>query len=134
MLYMQEKYLSEECMDMYKEENVLCAASTYEQKFYFNSERFGALPEGIREELQIMSVLFTEEVGGIFSLVFDDAGNLTMETEADEEDILYDEIGSALKIKQLQETKKELFESLELFYKTFILHENIAELLAGEDE
>ena len=81
-----------------------------------------------------MSVLFTEEVGGIFSLVFDDEGNLTMETEADEEDILYDEIGSALKIKQLQETKKELFESLELFYKTFILHENIAELLAGEEE
>lgn len=121
-------------MDMYKEENVLCAASTYEQKFYFNSARFGALPEGIREELQIMSVLFTEEVGGIFSLVFDDEGNLTMETEADEEDILYDEIGSALKIKQLQETKKELFESLELFYKTFILHENIAELLAGEEE
>lgn len=120
-------------MDMYKEENVLCAASTYEQKYYFN-QRFKALPVGIQEELQIMSVLFTEEVGGIFSLVFDDEGNLTMETEADEEDILYDEIGSALKIKQLQETKKELFESLELFYKTFILHQNITELLAGEEE
>lgn len=120
-------------MDMYKEENVLCAASTYEQKYYFN-QRFEALPVGIQEELQIMSVLFTEEVGGIFSLVFDAEGNLTMETEADEEDILYDEIGSALKIKQLQETKKELFESLELFYKTFILHQNITELLAGEEE
>lgn len=120
-------------MDMYKEENVLCAASTYEQKYYFN-QRFGVLPVGIQEELQIMSVLFTEEVGGIFSLVFDDEGNLTMETEADEEDILYDEIGSALKIKQLQETKKELFESLELFYKTFILHKDIAELLTEEEE
>ena len=130
---MQEKYLSEEYMDMYKEENVLCAASTYEQKYYYN-QRFAALPIGIQEELQIMSVLFTEEVGGIFSLVFDDEGNLTMETEADEEDILYDEIGSALKIKQLQETKKELFESLELFYKTFILHKDITELLSGEDE
>lgn len=130
---MQEKYLSEEYMDMYKEENVLCAASTYEQKYYFN-QRFAALPVGIQEELQIMSVLFTEEVGGIFSLVFDDEGNLTMETEADEEDILYDEIGSALKIKQLQETKKELFESLELFYKTFILHKDITELFSQEDE
>ncbi len=120
-------------MVMYKEENVLCAASTYEQKYYFN-QRFAALPEGIKEELQIMSVLFTEEVGGVFSLVFDDEGNLTMETEAAEEDILYDEIGSALKIKQLQETKKELFESLELFYKTIILHKDIAELFSGEDE
>ena len=120
-------------MDMYNEDNVLCAASTYEQKYYFN-QRFDALPTGIKEELQIMSVLFTEEVGGIFSLVYDEEGNLMLETEADEEDILYDEIGSALKVKQLQETKKELFESLELFYKTFILHKDIGELLADVQE
>lgn len=120
-------------MDMLNENNVLCAASTYEQKYYFN-QRFDALPTGIKEELQIMSVLFTEEVGGIFSLVYDDEGNLMLETEADEEDILYDEIGSALKVKQLQETKKELFESLELFYKTFVLHKDIGELLAEVQE
>lgn len=120
-------------MDMLNENNVLCAASTYEQKYYFN-QRFDALPTGIKEELQIMSVLFTEEIGGIFSLVYDDEGNLMLETEADEEDILYDEIGSALKVKQLQETKKELFESLELFYKTFVLHKDIGELLAEVQE
>ena len=107
---MPGKSPSEEYMDMFKEENVLCAASTYEQKFYFN-QRFQGLPESIKEELQIMSVLFTTEVGGIFSLIYDDEGNLSMETEADEGDILYDEIGSVLKVKQLQETKKELFES-----------------------
>ena len=118
---------------MSNQEVTLCASNAYNKKFYLN-ENFNGLPEAIKEELQIMSVLFTEEVGGIFSLVYDDEGNLMLETEADEEDILYDEIGSALKIKQLQETKKELFESLELFYKTFILHENIAELLAGEEE
>ena len=129
---MQEKSPSEEYMDMFKEENVLCAASTYEQKFYFN-QRFQGLPESIKEELQIMSVLFTTEVGGIFTLVYDDEGNLSMETQADEEDILYDEIGSVLKVKQLQETKKELFESLELYYKTFILHQDISGLLK-EDE
>ena len=129
---MPEKSLSEEYMDMFKEENVLCAASTYEQKFYFN-QRFQGLPESIKEELQIMSVLFTTEVGGIFTLIYDDEGNLSMETQADEEDILYDEIGSVLKVKQLQEIKKELFESLELYYKTFILHQDISDLLK-EDE
>ncbi len=129
---MPEKSLSEEYMDMFKEENVLCAASTYEQKFYLN-QRFQGLPESIKEELQIMSVLFTTEVGGIFTLIYDDEGNLSMETQADEEDILYDEIGSVLKVKQLQETKKELFESLELYYKTFILHQDISDLLK-EDE
>ena len=129
---MPGKSPSEEYMDMFKEENVLCAASTYEEKFYFN-QRFQGLPESIKEELQIMSVLFTTEVGGIFTLVYDDEGNLSMETQADEEDILYDEIGSVLKVKQLQETKKELFESLELYYKTFILHQDISDLLK-EDE
>lgn len=119
-------------MDMYKEENVLCAASTYEQKYYFN-QRFQALPQSIQEELQILAVMFTEEVGGVFSLVFDEEGNLSIETNADEEDILYDEIGSVLKVKQLQDTKRELFESLELFYKTFILHKDISQLLAGEE-
>ena len=53
-----------------EEEIVLCAASAYEQKFYLNPE-FDALPEGIRQELQIMCVLYTEDVGGVLMLVFD---------------------------------------------------------------
>ena len=32
-------------------------------------------------------------------------------------DLLYDEIGSVLKVKQLQNTKQELLESLEMYYK-----------------
>ena len=51
-----------------EEEIVLCAASAYEQKFYLNPE-FDALPEEIKQELQIMCVLYTEDVGGILLLV-----------------------------------------------------------------
>ena len=58
-----------------KEENVLCAASTYEEKFYFN-QRFQGLPESIKEELQIMCVLYTADIGGILTLIFDEEGNL----------------------------------------------------------
>lgn len=43
---------------------VLCGANSYEQKYYFN-EQFSNLPENIRQELQIMCVLYTEDVGGI---------------------------------------------------------------------
>ena len=106
------------------EEIVLCAASAYEQKFYLNPE-FESLPENIRQELQIMCVLYTEDVGGILTLEFDEQGNLQFKTEAAEADMSYDEIGSVLKIKELQNTKRELFESLEVFYRVFYLGEEM---------
>jgi hypothetical protein len=109
---------------MYQEKIVLCGSSSYEKKFYINPD-FEALPQGIKEELKIMCVLFTEEVGGVLTLVFDDNGNLNLEAIAQEEDLLYDEIGSGLKIKEIQRTKTELMEALELFYKVFFLNEEI---------
>ncbi len=107
---------------MLDESLVLCAASAYEQKFYFN-ERFSSLPKAVKDELKIVCVLHTAEVGGILTLVFDEEGNLDLVTEAKEDDLLYDEIGSALKIKQIRETKRELWESLEQYFKVFYLNE-----------
>ena len=106
------------------EEKVLCAASDYEQKFYLNPE-FDALPESIKEEIEIMCVLYTEAVGGVFLLVFDVDGNLEMKVDHEENDFAFDEIGSVLKIKELQNTKRELFESLEVFYRVFYLGEEM---------
>lgn len=103
---------------------VLCASSKYEEKYYLNPE-FDRLPDAIKDELKAMCVLFTEDIGGIITLEFDEDGHLNFVTIADEDDILYDEIGCALKIKQYQQTKRELMESLELFYKVFILGEDI---------
>ena len=103
---------------------VLCGASSYEQKYYFNQD-FKALPEHIKKELQIMCVLFTEDVGGILTLVFDEDGKLLLETSADEGDLLYDEIGSELKIRQIRKEKAEFLQSLELFYKVFFLGEDV---------
>ena len=47
--------------------------------------------------------------------------NSGIQTEALEADARYDEIGSALKIKQIQTEKKELLESLEMYYRVFFL-------------
>ena len=107
---------------MNSEEVVLCGASAYEQKYYFN-EDFASLPEQIKNELQIMCVLFTEDVGGVLMLVFDESGNLQFRVEALEADAMFDEIGSALKIKELQRTKEELLTSLEMYYRVFFLGE-----------
>lgn len=110
---------------MYQENIILCASSSYEQKYYLN-EDFNSLPESIKEELKIMSVLFTEDVGGVLTLEFDEEGNLLFNVSSDEGDLLFDEIGSVLKIKELQRNKEELLESLELFYKVFFLGEEIS--------
>lgn len=110
-------------IDMKKENVVLCGASAYEEKYYLN-QQFKNLPTQIQEELQIMCVLYTQDVGGIFLLEFDEEGNLQFRTEAAQDDFSYDEIGSALKIREIQRTKSELLESLELYYKTFMLKKN----------
>jgi len=116
---------------MYQDTIVLCGSSAYEQKYYLN-EDFEGLPQTIKDELKIMCVLFTEDVGGILTLMFEEDGTLMFQTEAEDGDLLYDEIGSVLKVKRLQEEKRELLESLELYFKVFFLNEDAAELLKDE--
>ncbi len=113
---------------MYQDKVVLCASSAYEKKFWMNDD-FKALPEQIKQELKIMCVLYTEDVGGVLSLEFDEDGQLDFQVTSDEGDYLYDEIGSVLKIKELQRTKAELLEAIELYYKVFFLNEDVSDLL-----
>lgn len=105
---------------MEQQEIVLCAASGYDKKFYLN-QIFQGIPQSVKDELKIMCVLFTEDVGGILEVVFNEDGELDFRTTADEGDYLYDEIGSVLKVKELQRKKSELLESLEMFYRVIIL-------------
>lgn len=120
-------------MDMCEENRVvLCGANAYEKKYYFN-EKFNKIPDSIKEELHIICVLFTEEVGGILTFVFDEEGNLNLETVAADEDYLYDEIGSGLLIQKIRSTKQELLESLSLYYRVVILHEDVSALLEEEE-
>ena len=109
---------------MYEDKVVLCVSNAYDKKYYFNEE-FSSLPEEVRNRLKIITVLFTEEVGGILSLEFSEDGTLMFMTEADEFDLLYDEIACGLKLKQIQKEDEELLTSLELFYKVFFLGEEI---------
>ena len=107
-----------------EENTVLCGANSYLQKFYFNQE-FDSLPQEVKQELQIMCVLCTEDVGGVLTLEFDEKGNLEFKVTSEEGDYLFDESGSVLKIKQYQEEKRELLEALELYYRVFFLGEEV---------
>ncbi|MCR5800489.1 MAG: DUF6145 family protein [Lachnospiraceae bacterium] len=111
---------------------VLCGANAYEKKYYFNRD-FDKIPESIKEELHIICVLFTEEVGGIFTIVFDEDGDLEFETTAAEEDYLYDDISAGLLINKIRNTKQEMLQSLSLYYRVLFLHENIDDILGRED-
>ena len=120
-------------MDMFNEMPevpgvILCASSAYEEKYYFNQE-FANVPPSIQDELKILCVLYTADIGGILVLHFDEKGNLLMHVTARENDLLFDEIGSVLKIKQIQADKRELLEALEMYYRAIFLHEDISELL-----
>lgn len=103
---------------------VLCGANSYEQRFYFN-QQFQSLPESIKQDLKVMCVLYTEDVGGILLLEFTEDGTLEFKVTAEESDYLFDEIGSVLKIKQYRKEKKELLEALEMYYRVFYLGEEL---------
>ena len=119
--------------DTVEDRVVLCGANAYEKKYYFN-EKFAGIPESIKEELHIICVLFTEEIGGIFTIEFDKDGSVSMRTEYAEDDFLYDDIGSGLLVNEVRRKRQEMFESLSLYYRVFILHEDVAELLKDEEE
>lgn len=109
---------------MCDDKTVLCGANAYEQKYYFN-EAFQGIPQSIKDELHIICVLFTEEVGGVFTIAFENNGNVVMETDFAEDDFLYDEIGSGLMVREVRRNRQELFEALSLYYRIFILHEKL---------
>ena len=103
---------------------VLCGSNAYEKKYYFNP-LFDSVPESVKEELHIICVLFTEGAGGVFLIVFEPDGSISMETEAAEEDILYDDITAGLLVSEIRRHRQTLFEELQLFYRVFVLKEDI---------
>ena len=106
------------------DDNVLCGASAYEEKYYFN-HRFDNLPEDVKGQLKVICILFTQDVGGTFLMRFDQEGSLCFETFAAASDYDYDDIGAELLIRQIEKTRAELISSLELYYRAFILGETI---------
>ena len=79
-------------------------------------------------------MLFTEEVGGIFTIGFTPYGEVEMDTQKEEDDLLYDEIGAELLQKEIRRKKADMFKALSIYFKVTFLHQNAAELLEQEDE
>ena len=119
--------------DEKQEKMVLCGANSYDMKYFFN-EKFNGITESVKNELHILCVLYTEEVGGIFTIGFDEEGNVLLETNADDDDIYYDDISSGLMVAEVRRQRRELLESLSIYYRVFILKEDFSDMLTDEDE
>lgn len=102
----------------YEDGVILAVSNSYEKLYYFNDD-FDQIPAEVQKDLQVMLVWHTEECGGIIAVGFDTEGKLYVEATAKEYDAFFDEIGSHLKIKEYQRSRKELFEALEKFYDAF---------------
>ena len=64
--------------------------------------------------------------------MFEEDGTLSLETNAEEDDIYYDEISSGLLVGEIRRKRQDLLESLSLYYRVFILKEDISQLLEEE--
>lgn len=112
---------------------VICAASAYDQKYYFN-HTFDKLPGHIKDQLQIICVLFTQEIGGILTIAYTPFGDVEIISEKEEGDLLYDDIGAPLMIKEIRKTRREMLEALSIYYRVTFLHQDPGELLEDWEE
>ena len=127
---MSKQTMSEQEM-LQQKEVILCVSNSYEMKYYLNP-LFEKLPEAVKAELKIMCVFFSDEVGGIMILLFDKEGELKIKVKIADADVLFDEIECDLRIKELQQTKQELLNSISLYYKV-LTGEITEEVLFGEE-
>ena len=111
---------------------MLCGANAYEKKYYFN-QAFDRIPDSNKDELHVICVLFTEEVGGIFTVEFEKDGGIFLRTECAQDDFLYDEISSGLLVGEIRRKRQDMFEALSLYYRMFVLHEEAGGLFGEED-
>ena len=113
-------------------EVTLCGSSWYNKKYYLNPA-FDKMPRAVKDELQIMCVTYTEDVGGVLTVDFGEDKEPHFTVRPAEGDQRFDEIGSELKIKEMQKTKADLLEKITLYYRIVVLGETASELGADTD-
>lgn len=98
------------------ENEILFTASAYTQKFYFN-DLYKDLPIQIKKDLHEKMILFNKCVGGVVMMGFYDDGEIFIRVMGEENDFEYDEIFSALNVKEFEKVEREFLESLSNWYK-----------------
>ena len=83
-------------------------------KYFFNEEKYGILPSGVKDELKVILVKYCSDVGGTIVFSFSEDNKLLITTLEP-----IDDIGAEMKVKEMQKNNSELFAQLELFAENF---------------
>lgn len=104
------------------EKIVVGAASAYKELYFFNPE-FEGLPKEVQQEIQIICVTVANAIHGVFTMGFHENGNVYIETQGDELDASYDDIGAELEVKRVFKENEELIKALHVWFATIYLGE-----------
>lgn len=99
------------------EKTILCAASFYNHKCYFNSEEFSVLPPDVKNEVKAVASATAEKVRAIVSIGFYEDGSVFVNIQADEKDMDFDEIAAKYETEKVTKSRKKLLNALTLWYK-----------------
>ncbi len=102
------------------EKSVICAASVYKQKVYFNEE-YDGLPSKIKDEIRTKVITLAQKLHCVFIMGFYDDGYVYFETQTEEGDFFFDEVGATLETNRLEREERELIENLGVWYRVFKL-------------
>ena len=112
--------------DIQNEQNltpqIFAISNSYSKKFFINPI-YDKIPKQVKDEIQILCVTYTVDVGGILVMFFDDDDKLVFESIKENDDFSYDEIGARYKLNQIERKQTELISQLEKYYKIIILGE-----------
>lgn len=99
------------------EKKVLCAASFYNHKCYFNDEDFSALPPDVKKEAKVIVATTAEKARAVVSVGFYENGHVYIEIQSDEKDMDFDDIAAKYEIEKVKKNKKKFFNALTLWYR-----------------
>jgi hypothetical protein len=89
--------------------------------------------DGCGRSFKLLLLGDVPDVGGVLTIEFGEDRKPHFKVISMEGDQRFDEIGSELKIKQLQHTKSELMEQLTMYYRLVVLGESAEEAAIDND-
>lgn len=95
----------------------IIVSNSYIKKYYID-ERLTSLPKEIRDNLKIAFVKFTEEVGGVLQVVFDNENyEIFLTIDKSDDDIVFDEIDAKYKLSKIEKENEKVFDDIATFCK-----------------